>query len=193
MIKQLLGVVFCGGQSKRMGSDKGLLLQNNKTWAQLAVEKFEALRILFCISIHAGQSEAYQKLFKEDLLVTDNQNLGGPMNGLLSVHEKYPAHDLLLLACDMTDMQVEILENLVMAYSTNNSFDFYAYEVENVVQPFCAVYTAKAVKDLMQKKEQDILTSSSLRYTIEHGNTLKLQTKYVAAFTNYNTLDERKR
>ncbi len=35
----IVGVVICGGQSSRMGSDKGLLKLEAKTWAQTAIDK----------------------------------------------------------------------------------------------------------------------------------------------------------
>lgn len=193
MNKNLLGVVVCGGQSKRMGSDKGLILKNNKPWALLVAQKFENLGIPYCVSIHEGQLSAYQTIFKEEVLVVDNQNLGGPMNGLLSVHHQHPHLDLFLLACDMIDMEEGVIADLVRIYESNSLFDYYAYDVGGVVQPFCAVYTAKAISELIKQHHQDALSTSSLRYTIENGNTLKQTINLAAPFTNYNTLDERKK
>ena len=33
----MIGVALCGGQSTRMGADKGLLMQNDLTWVDTAV------------------------------------------------------------------------------------------------------------------------------------------------------------
>lgn len=192
MNKELLGVIVCGGQSKRMGTDKGLIKRGYKTWGQLAGDRLRAASLPFIVSINASQKEAYEQVFNPDCLVIDHQNIGGPMNGLLSVHAAYPDKDLLLLACDMVDMQDDIIHHLIDAYNKSNEFLFYAYEVENVVQPFCAIYTAQALQDLMKKHMEQTLNSSSLRYIIEQANALKLTALSPVPFTNYNTLDERK-
>jgi molybdopterin-guanine dinucleotide biosynthesis protein A len=65
-------------------------------------------------------------------------------------------------------------------------------KLKGVVQPFYAIYTAAALAELLRKHEEGTLGSSSLRYTLEHGNTLRIPTDANLAFTNYNTLDERK-
>lgn len=191
MGNQLLGVVVCGGQSKRMGRDKGLIEKDGQTWAQLALERLQTLQIQVVLSINETQLEKYAAIFDRSMLIVDNQNVGGPMNGLLSVHSAYPNGDLLLLACDMIEMKQEILHGLAKAYTSNGGHDYYAYEVEGVLQPFCAIYSANALKELMQKHVQDELGTSSPRYVLEHGNTYKLHTEISSPFTNYNTLDER--
>ena len=191
MDKQLLGVVVCGGQSKRMGRDKGLVEKGSKTWAQLSVEKLQVLQVPVVLSVNETQVENYSAVFNSKNLVVDNQNIGGPINGLLSVHSAYPDQDLLLLACDMIEMQESILQKLLDAYSSKEQYDYYAYEVEGVMQPFCAIYSSAALKTLMQKHLQETLGSSSPRYILENGNTYKLHTEMSSPFTNYNTLDER--
>lgn len=193
MNKNLLGVVVCGGQSKRMGSDKGLLLIDSKTWSEHVSEKIKAAGIPVVMSINAGQEEAYKKLFFGDDLIVDHFDLGGPMNGLLSVHRKFPEQDILFMACDMIEMEQTIIRDIVDAYEKNKAFDFYAYEVERVVQPFCAIYTAKALENMLYKLEQQSLASSSMRYTLENGNTYRMSTPDSFSFVNYNTLDERKK
>lgn len=191
MKKHLLGVLVCGGQSKRMGKDKGLLLINGQTWAAHVAEKIHASGIPVMISVNAGQQEAYARIFGPEKLIVDQFNIGGPMNGLLTAHAVFPDKDIFFMACDMIEMEERIIHDALAAYEKNKGYDFYAYEVEDVLQPFCSIYTAGVLKQMLQKLEQQTLASSSMRYTLENGNTFKMVASHSAPFVNYNTLDER--
>jgi molybdenum cofactor guanylyltransferase len=51
----MLGIVLCGGQSSRMGTDKGLMVNEARTWAQTAVDKLTTLLIPVKISVNEKQ------------------------------------------------------------------------------------------------------------------------------------------
>lgn len=191
MNKDLLGIIVCGGQSTRMGSDKGLLTVEGKTWAEHVAVKLTAAGISVMYSINKNQEEAYTRTFLADRLIVDHFDIGGPMNGLLSAHQKFPQRDIFFMACDMLDIETETVKTIIAAYEKNKNFDFYAFEAEKVVQPFCAIYRAKALNGMLQKLEQQSLVSSSMRYTLENGNTCRITTSNSSPFTNYNTLDQR--
>src|SRR5215831_18844742 len=110
----MLGVVLCGGQSTRMGSDKGLLTSNQYTWAQEAAAKLTALSMPVLVSVNSRQLESYATLYESSFLIPDDTTLrlGGPLSGILSVHRKFPKEDLMVLACDMLLMESFILREL---------------------------------------------------------------------------------
>ena len=191
MNKDLLGIIVCGGQSTRMGSDKGLLAIEGKTWAEHVAAKLIAAGISVMYSINRNQEEEYARVFPANRLIVDHFDIGGPMNGLLSAHQAFPQQDIFFMACDMLDIEIETIKTIIAAYEKNRDFYFFAYEAEEVVQPFCAIYRAKALNGMLQKLEQQSLVSSSMRYTLENGNTCRIATSNNSPFTNYNTLDQR--
>ena len=128
--ERLLGVVLCGGESKRMGSDKGLLQDNGKIWAEKISEKLKHQNIPVVISINRDQQAVYGKILNQEELVIDQLPMHGPLNGLLTVHQQFPSKDILLMACDLIDMNDIILKELITAYEQNVG-DYFAYEEDN--------------------------------------------------------------
>ena len=65
----MLGLILCGGQSQRMGSDKGLMKLHEKSWAQLAADKLAAAGIPVKLSVNEQQLSLYADIFSKDELL----------------------------------------------------------------------------------------------------------------------------
>ena len=182
----LLALVLCGGESKRMGSDKGLLLLNGKTWTEQIVQKLKEENLPVFISINKQQQEAYSKIFKKEELVVDQLPMHGPLNGLLTAHQQNLQKDILLIACDLIDMDKSILEELINSYETNEA-DYFAYEENNFFQPLCAIYTSTALKSLLHRLMSGSLANYSFQYILNNSKTFRLHTAFKEAFENHNT------
>lgn len=181
------GVVLCGGESKRMGTDKGLLLIGSDNWATLAFRKLEQLNIPVCVSVNARQWPAYSQVFPSAELVMDQTSAKGPLKGLLSVHLKYPDDDLLLLACDMTDMDKATLNALLDATTAFPGFDIYLYERDDFMEPLCAIYTSASLKILYHELITDSLPGFSMHKLIKKGKYKTLPILNLNTFSNHNT------
>ncbi len=70
--KYMLGIILCGGQSSRMGSDKGFLVNEAKTWAQSAYDKLATLNIPIKLSVNEKQFADYAKVFAAENLISDD-------------------------------------------------------------------------------------------------------------------------
>ncbi len=184
-LTNLLGVVLCGGKSMRMGADKGLLLQADKPWAALVAQKFEALNMAYIVSINHSQMASYTAYFDTKTLVVDRQSIEGPLRGLLTVHQQYPEKDLLVLACDMPDMQATTIQILIDNYTQQPDFNFYAYHNGQFWEPFCGIYTAKALSNLNLKHQPNF----SMQHILSSGYTQKNKISDIASFKNYNFLE----
>ena len=186
-MKNLLGVVLCGGKSKRMGSDKGLMTNYGKTWVETVAGKLLSLKMPVVVSINALQRESYTEIFSPEDLVVDSVDINGPLKGLLSVHEKYPEQDILLMACDLIEMDELTLINLIGHYQSQSAFDFFAYH-EDFAEPFCAIYTSRGLKPILEKAEHHSLLKFSFQNILNEGKTMWIPLINRAPFRNYNTI-----
>jgi molybdopterin-guanine dinucleotide biosynthesis protein A len=187
-MNNLLGVVLCGGESKRMGTDKGLVQQGDKTWAQIVAGKMSVLGFQVVVSINDRQIEDYGRLFLSDQLVVDSVDINGPLRGLLTVHERFPHYDILLMACDLIDMDSATIENLIGAAQSEEGYEFYVYENHGLVEPFCAIYTSNGLKSIFDKAVHNALSQNSFQSILASGKTRRVVLDNTVPFRNYNTM-----
>ena len=185
-INKLLGVILCGGESKRMGSDKGLLERDGNAWAKIVAEKLVSLKLPVVISINDQQRESYSRVFSSNEMIVDSIDIQGPLKGLLSVHQKFPQQDILLMACDLIDMDNHTLTYLIDQYKSRDC-DFFVYH-ENHAEPFCAIYTARGLKPVLDKATDHSLLKFSFQTILNEGKTLRIPITTKSSFKNYNTI-----
>lgn len=187
----MLGVVLSGGQSTRMGADKGLLKLEATTWAQVAADKLKALQIPVVLSVNPAQVNEYSSFFDPLILITDDPQLDihGPLRGVLTVHKRYPHKDLFVLACDMPLIEVSLLQQLVNLYSQNKDFDAFVFSNDAEPEPVCGLYTSKALAYILQQFESGKLAKHSMKFMLEHLHTLftPLQEDQKKYFLNANS------
>ncbi|NQX41009.1 NTP transferase domain-containing protein [Pedobacter steynii] len=170
-----------------MGKDKGLIAFGSGNWAAHAVWKLEQLNIPVSISINPAQMQTYGHFFSAEQLIVDRTHAKGPLQGLLSTHLKYPDDDLLLLACDMIEMDTETLIELLEHALKFPGYDYYVYGQEDLTEPLCALYPSATLKKLYQELEQGHLPGFSLHKLIKKGNYKTLPINNIQTFNNYNT------
>jgi molybdopterin-guanine dinucleotide biosynthesis protein A len=189
----LLGIVLCGGESKRMGRDKGLLpdLPSSLTWAGRIAGLMEGVGIPYVLSVNVRQRATYGALFGEERLVADHLDIPGPLGGMLSVHQRYPGMDLLPLACDMVRMDQRTLEELISIYRKESSSDFYVYRLEGneFAEPFPGIYCAGALHRVYRHYREGTFPYRSLQKVLR----MEGRTRYISAadgdvFANINAL-----
>lgn len=188
--ENLIGVVMCGGQSLRMGQDKGLMLQGTISWAQLAYQKLQEIGLPVVVSINESQLLQYSELFAKDDLVIDSVAIHGPLGGLLSVHSKFPDADLLIMACDLVDMGVSSIHHLHNYVAEQGSeYDFVVYKNEQqFAEPLLGLYTSEGLTKIYKYHLGQLLEKTSMKYVLEIGNSLLLDFPNDSSeLNNYNT------
>ncbi len=184
-------IVLCGGISRRMGTDKGLLKPEEKTWAATAADKLQQLSLPVLYSINQQQFSLYKSYFPVAELIIDDEELivKGPLSGLLSIHKKYPSNNLLVLACDMPLMQTSLLKTLLDMALSNPNFDAWLYKNNEEPEPLCAIYSANALAKTLSLLQQGQLKKFSMKYMLEQINAFyfPLTVEQQQYFRNINT------
>lgn len=186
----MLGVVLCGGQSSRMGSDKGLLKLEAKTWAQTAFDKLAELNFPIVISVNQKQYDDYAVVFNSSELITDDPALSihGPLSGVLSVHLQHPTEDLLILACDMPLMETVLLKELLTNYQQHSLNDAFVYTNDGEPEPLCGIYKASGLAVVLAMYQSQQLTKHSMKFMLYHINmfTIPIVEEQKKYFRNFN-------
>jgi molybdopterin-guanine dinucleotide biosynthesis protein A len=186
----MLGVILCGGQSSRMGTDKGLLKLDAKTWTQTAFDKLAELNFPIIISINDKQHNDYVAVFNSAGFIIDDPALSihGPLSGVLSVHLQHPAEDLLIIACDMPLMKTELLRELLNNYEQHPSSDAFVYSNDGEPEPLCGIYTARGLAYIHHLYQSQQLPKHSMKFMLEHINTfiIPLVDDQKKFFRNFN-------
>ena len=186
----MIGLVLCGGNSTRMGSDKGLLKLEAKTWAQTAIDKFGELGIPVVLSVNNLQYEGYQSIFTTDQMVKDNEvlNFHAPLSGVLSAHIQHPDKDIFALACDMPLMESSIMKKLLEQYQNIPGSDAYVFTNGDEPEPLCAIYKAKGLASILSLYHTNGLQKYSMKFMLDHltVHATPLKEEEKKAFRNFN-------
>lgn len=187
---KLLGLVLCGGQSKRMGTDKGMIQGKAESWAQETAAKLINTGLGAVYSINTLQIITYSAEISSTLLICDSLELPGPLNGILSAHQRYPDTDLFVLACDMPLMNVATLNRLAEAYKNKPKYGVYFYEKKGFKEPLCSIFRKETLASLLQAYISAELTQYSLQKILSRLPYLALEMVDTLAFSNINSAEE---
>ena len=186
----MLGVILCGGDSTRMGRDKGLIPVAAQTWAGIAAEKMATLGIPVLVSVNARQLPHYAQVFALNRLIPDDPTLSlkGPLAGLLSVHAAYPTEDLFVLACDLPLMDSVLLKDLYLRWKQNTDTQAYLYTTAGEPEPLCAIYTAPGLALITHLYYTDRLLRHSMKYALDQliVDSQPMPKDKIKCFENFN-------
>ncbi|HJS53529.1 MAG TPA: molybdenum cofactor guanylyltransferase, partial [Chitinophagaceae bacterium] len=166
----MIGVVLCGGQSTRMGSDKGLLKLGDKTWAHISVEILNTFQLPAFVSVNKKQVEKYSAIFPKEILIIDDDSLQmpGPLGGILNVHLQYPKEDMLVLACDMPLMGSDLIKELLAKYNNEPVVNALIYTNDGELEPLPGIYRSTGLAHIHHLYLTHRLQRHSMKFMLEH-------------------------
>ena len=191
----MVGVILSGGQSARMGSDKGLLKNSRKeAWVEHAASLLNEFCTQVVVSVNPSQSAIYSKLFSPENLVIDNTSIPvrGPLLGLLSAHEAFPGRTIYLLACDMIHMDPHVLSRLYSIYLQQGDKEAYIYENDGRLEPLCGIYSRPGLNHLSTYFMEHKSENSSMMHALDQlsVHTIPVPESWKPFFANINTRED---
>lgn len=176
-------IILAGGESKRMGSDKGLMTQQGKPFVQTVIEAAKAVTSRIMIISNNDDYKRFGYPVYHDI-IPDKGPAGGIYTGLCN--SKYDAN--LVLSCDIPFAETSLISVLVSRFGKEDAL-FYS-EGKNQ-HPLIGVYR-RSLKDHFEKclksnklKLTDILESVNVK-TLEVPEPMKHQLRNINTKEDYN-------
>ncbi|MGS0749033.1 molybdenum cofactor guanylyltransferase [Halpernia sp. GG3] len=142
-----IGIVLCGGESKRMNSDKALLEYEDEAQWKTVSKMLQPFCKKIVISINENQWENWAKNEDHHFIIDDEKYKNhGPLSGILSVIDKFPEKGFIILGTDFPLVKIEHLIKLNQERSS--SFDAVCFEKDGFLQPLVSIIEKSSILKL---------------------------------------------
>ncbi|WP_223034216.1 molybdenum cofactor guanylyltransferase [Hanstruepera marina] len=180
----ITGILLAGGKSSRMGTDKGMINFNGKTFVQHIIDAMQPLvSDVFIVS----DNKEYDKLGY--LRVDDSIKNSGPLAGLYA-GLKYTKTDYnLVLSCDIPLIDTEILKVLTRSDYTN--YDVVQIQSGEKTMPLIALYHKRCANKCLELIQND---ERRLRKAVNqlHTKSIVIDFLWKERIKNINTKEDLK-
>ena len=182
----ITAIILAGGESRRMGRDKGLVSLNGKPLIQHILDKVRSVtNEAMIITNQSGYKKFGVPTYSD--LVQNKGPLGGIYTGLHYSKTEYN----LVLSCDIPLVPVSFLKKLAQ-YRGSDQDQAYVPVYNEQYQPLCAVYTKACISQMkLSIKDgnlsmRNFLQTISTRFIEISGN----EAEHKNWFANLNTPGE---
>ena len=183
--KPIYGLLLAGGESRRMGRDKALLLRNGQSQLEYVAALLAGIVDRVFVSVRQEQQgEPERDRFST---IADRYVGIGPVAGILSAMDEYPDVDWLVVACDLPNIDAATLEYLLENRSQEQPFTAFRSSYDELPEHLCAYYRAVSNAIVREFVESGIVCP---RKILIRSDTLLLQQPDPNSLDNINTPDE---
>jgi len=175
-------ILFAGGKSSRMGTDKALLpFKNFKTLSEFQHHKLQQVFNEVYIS-------SKENKFDFDCnIIYDIYETNSPLIALLSIFETLDSENIFILSVDTPLVDNSIFNTLHEAHNLN--VDVTVAKSPKSLEPLCAIYNRSIVPQIKSVLKKDM---HKLQHLLKLVNTQTVQFKDATLFTNLNYMHEYK-
>ena len=182
--RTITGIILAGGQSSRMGQDKGFLKLKGKTFMSYIIE---ALKPIVGEIIIVSNNPDYDvfKLKRVEDVMEDSGPLAGLYAGLL--HSE--TENNIVLSCDVPLINTSVLKKLIEGFTSE--VEVIQFESQGKTMPLVAMYKRHCMHPILKLLQTN---ERRLRFAIEQleVKTIKLDPELGKTVRNINTIRELK-
>ena len=183
--RPVYGLVLAGGQSRRMGSDKALLLRDGQSQlAHMVTVLSDSLDKVF---VSARKDQAQDPERGRFNLIVDRYDDMGPVAGILSALEQHSEADWLVVACDLPNIDAATLTFLLQNRASDKPFTAFRSTHDDLPEPLCAIYRSGSDTIVRQFVDDGIFCP---RKILLRSDTLLLEQPNPNSLHNVNTPDD---
>ena len=182
--KDITAIVLAGGKSSRMGTDKGFIDLNGRSFMARIVETVEP----FVNKIIIVSSDPNYDVFNKKRVVDIIQD-SGPLAGIFSGLFYSESEVNLVLSCDVPLINDVVLNTLIEGYDTES--DVTQLQSNERTMPLIALYKKQCMHPCLEalKKGERRLTKVVAQLKTK---TIALESSLTPLVRNINTVDELK-
>lgn len=179
------GLVLAGGESRRMGHDKALLLRDGQSQLEyIAGILAGCVDRVFVSARREQHNDAERSRFET---IIDRYEGIGPVAGILSAMDEHPRADWLIVACDLPNIDADTLTFLLAHRSPDKPFTAFRSSYDELPEPLCALYSAGSDAIIRQFVADGVVCP---RKILIRSDTLLLEQPDPHALDNVNTPDD---
>lgn len=135
----LYGLVLAGGESRRMGVDKGLIAYHGVAQREVLFALLRTVCARVLLSVNAAQPMPEPERFQ--YLVDRPEYAGnGPIGAVMGFRDAHPGAALLLVSCDLPYFGTEALQALMTARDLTRSATAFLNPENNRPEPLVTIY-----------------------------------------------------
>ena len=177
-------IILTGGESKRMGTDKGILEVSNTTFFNQVLKVAHQLSNQVFVSVGNHNQNQYQN--SDAIVVTDVVSNKGPMGGIISVLPRITLEWFFIVSVDTPMVTEEMLQEL---WDTKEGYDAVVFSSDNRIHPLVGLYSRKSQTDWNDAFAKGKLKMTSLVKSF-NINVIEVNNDVARRLKNINTPHE---
>ena len=181
----IYGLVLAGGESRRMGRDKALLVREGRSQLAHIAALLEGITGRVYVSSRQEQQDDPERSRFENIV--DRYEGIGPIAGILSAMDAHPNADWLVVACDLPNIDEPTLSFLIEKAKQKQPFTAFKSDYDGLPEPLCALYRCGSDAIIRRFVEDGIVCP---RKILMRSDTLLLEQPNPVALDNINTPDD---